>query len=84
MSADMFNFHEVLSRLQEKEEEVLDYFKEVIDLHPHSLELLNSTREVDYDQEGVSHSHSFLHTLFIVFFLPMVYVIGFLWLSQKA
>lgn len=81
MSADLFNFHEVVSRLQEKEEEVLDYCKDVIDLHARNLELLyNSTREVDYDQEGGSLKET-LNSLLLILSLPVLYIAGFLWLS---
>lgn len=52
----MYNFHEAVSQLQQQEEEVLDFHKDVIELEKRWLgelmDLLNSTREVDYDQEG--------------------------------
>lgn len=56
LSADLYNFHEVVSQLQQQEDEVLDLHKDAIDLQrkwlEEDIELLNSTREVDYDQEG--------------------------------
>ncbi|EEB15649.1 kif-2, putative [Pediculus humanus corporis] len=58
LSADLYNFHEVVSQLQQQEDEVLDLHKEVIDFQSkwfkEDIELLNSTREVDYDQEVYS------------------------------
>lgn len=54
MSADMYQFHEAVSKLQEKEEELLDSFKELIDLQARNLDLYNSSRQVDYDQEAFS------------------------------
>ncbi|KAK6624856.1 hypothetical protein RUM44_011720 [Polyplax serrata] len=58
LSADLYNFHEVVSQLQQQEDEVLDLHKDAIDLQRKWLEedidLINSTREVDYDQEAYS------------------------------
>lgn len=56
LSPELYNFHEVVSQLQQQEDEVLDFHKDLLDLQERwmskDLELLNSTREVDYDQDG--------------------------------
>lgn len=66
MSADMYTFHEAVSALQMAEEEVLDNHKAVVDYMSHvqvrSMQLLNMTRDVDYDQDG-------LYFMFINFLL---------------
>lgn len=58
LSADLYNFHEAVSQLQQQEDEILDFHKDVIDLQDRwmakDLELFNSTREVDYDQDAYS------------------------------
>ncbi|XP_045537879.1 kinesin-like protein Klp10A isoform X3 [Papilio machaon] len=59
MSAEMFTFHEVIDELQRAEEEVLDNHKAVADYLQHALQrcsqLFAITRDVDYDQDGLSH-----------------------------
>lgn len=56
MSADLLTFHEAISELQQAEEEVLDNHKALLDYMNHgqtrSIQLLNMTRDVDYDQDG--------------------------------
>ncbi|KAL0278962.1 UNVERIFIED_CONTAM: hypothetical protein PYX00_000624 [Menopon gallinae] len=58
LSPELYNFHEVVSQLQQQEDEVLDFHKDLLDLQERwmskDLELLNSTREVDYDQDAYS------------------------------
>lgn len=56
MSADMYTFHEAVSALQMAEEEVLDNHKALSEYMAHgqerSIQLLNMTCDVDYDQDG--------------------------------
>jgi len=56
MSADLYTFHEAISALQLAEDEVLDNHKAVVDYMKHcqvrSEQLLEMTRDVDYDQDG--------------------------------
>lgn len=58
ISADLYNFHEAVSQLQQQEDEILDFHKDVVDVTDRwlakDLELLNGTREVDYDQDAYS------------------------------
>lgn len=58
MSAEMYNFHEAIDEMQRAEEEVLDNHKAISDYMAHALQrtaqLLQLTRDVDYDQEGMS------------------------------
>ncbi|XP_077296171.1 kinesin-like protein 10A isoform X2 [Arctopsyche grandis] len=56
MSADLLTFHEAISALQLAEEEVLDNHKALFEYMNHgqtrSIQLLNMTRDVDYDQDA--------------------------------
>ncbi|KAF0289410.1 Kinesin-like protein KIF2A [Amphibalanus amphitrite] len=56
LSADLYNFHEAVSHLQDMEEEVLDMHKAAIELSPRwqqiDMSLLNMTNEVDYDVDA--------------------------------
>lgn len=56
LSADLYNFHEAVSHLQELEEEVLDNHRVVIDATPRwqqmDVSLLTMTNEVDYDVDA--------------------------------
>ncbi|XP_037077512.1 kinesin-like protein KIF2A [Pollicipes pollicipes] len=56
LSADLYNFHEAVSHLQEMEEEVLDMHKATIEVSPRwqqmDISLLNMTNEVDYDVDA--------------------------------
>jgi len=56
LSADLYNFHEAVSHLQEMEEEVLDMHKATIEASPRwqqmDMSLLNMTNEVDYDVDA--------------------------------
>ncbi|GBO98888.1 Kinesin-like protein Klp10A [Eumeta japonica] len=65
MSAEMYTFHEAISELQRAEEEVLDNHKAISDYMQHAIgrcnQLLNLTRDVDYDQDGLSYKYSKRH-----------------------
>ena len=56
MSGDMLTFHEAISKLQEAEEDMVEYHKLVIESNNRWLQqdkyLLNNTNQVEYDQEG--------------------------------
>jgi len=56
LSADLYNFHEAVSHLNEMEEEVLDAHKAVIEASPRwqqmDLSLLQMTNDVDYDVDA--------------------------------
>ena len=56
MSGDMLTFHEAISKLQEAEEDMVDYHKLVIESNTRWLQqdkyLLDMTNQVEYDQEG--------------------------------
>lgn len=64
ISADLYNFHEAISQLQQVEEDVLDRLKTWIDLnHQFSQQehaLLSMTREVDFDQEAFANRLSLI------------------------
>lgn len=68
LSADLYNFHEAVSQLQQQEDEMLDFHKDLIDLQDRwmakDLELFNSTREVDYDQDGIGKIFILILTIF--------------------
>lgn len=76
-------FHEAVSQLQLREEEVLDAHKALLvetrlwqerDTH-----LLSMTRNVDYDQDGELS----LRSLAAYSVLPILYTILFIWLNQN-
>lgn len=56
MTPEMLNFHQVISELQVAEDNMLDNHKQTIEamqiVYHKSVELLQTTEEVDYDQEG--------------------------------
>jgi kinesin family protein 2/24 len=56
MSADMYNFHEAVSHLQELEEDVVDMYRSVIEERPKWLAMDNAllamTNQVDYDVDA--------------------------------
>ncbi|XP_043237146.1 kinesin-like protein KIF2A isoform X1 [Amphibalanus amphitrite] len=56
LSADLYNFHEAVSHVQEMEEQVLDMHKALIDASMRwqqmDISLLNMTNEVDYDVDA--------------------------------
>lgn len=56
MTPEMVNFHQVISELQVAEENMLDNHKQTIEAmqiaYHKAVELLQTTEEVDYDQEG--------------------------------
>jgi len=56
MSGDMLTFHEAISKLQEAEDEMVEYHKTVVDTNDRWCKkdriLLNSTNQVEYDQEA--------------------------------
>ncbi|KAF6204579.1 hypothetical protein GE061_018739 [Apolygus lucorum] len=51
ISADMYNFHEALSQLQQTEDEMLDSLKVWIESRADEDRLIQITRNVDYDQD---------------------------------
>ncbi|XP_065572290.1 kinesin-like protein KIF2A isoform X4 [Artemia franciscana] len=58
LSADMYQFHEAVSHLQQMEEDVLDTHKQVVENFPRwqtaCSQLLAMTNEVDYDVDAYS------------------------------
>ncbi|KAK9497334.1 hypothetical protein O3M35_004672 [Rhynocoris fuscipes] len=56
ISADLYNFHEAVSQLQQKEEEMFDSLKiwreTTVRLNPREDYLVSLTRDVDYDQDA--------------------------------
>ena len=56
MSGDMLTFHEAISKLQEAEEDMVDYHKLVNETNIRWMQqdkyLLDMTNQVEYDQEG--------------------------------
>lgn len=57
MTPEMLNFHQVVSELQAAEDNMLENHKATIEAiqiaYHRSVELLQTTEEVDYDQEGI-------------------------------
>lgn len=70
MSGDMLTFHEAISKLQEAEEDMVDYHKLVIESNSRWMQqdkyLLDMTNQVEYDQEGMSVSCVYSKLLFSV------------------
>lgn len=56
MSGEMLTFHETISKVQEAEEEVVEFQKIIVDSNNRWLNsdkaLLIMTNQVDYDQDG--------------------------------
>jgi len=56
MSGEMLTFHETISKLQEAEDDMVEYHKHLFEMsaqwnHQHKM-LINLTNQVEYDQEG--------------------------------
>lgn len=56
MSGEMLTFHETISKLQEAEDEMVEYHKHLFDKsvqwNQADKMLINLTNQVEYDQEG--------------------------------
>lgn len=56
ISGELLTFHETISKMQEAEEEMVEYHKMVTEANAQWMNkdklLLNMTNQVEYDQEG--------------------------------
>lgn len=86
ISAEMMTFHEAVSHLQQLEEDLLETHKSVQDSHQvwkqKHHQLLNMTRDVDYDQDGTTLYWA--KNIVTFTFLPLLYTIIFLWVNTGS
>lgn len=84
LSADLYNFHEAVSQLQEQEDEMLDKHKALIDAGQKWLQkdkqLLTMTRNVDYDQDGNNDNKTSLFIVLQFLALPIAYAFFFIFI----
>lgn len=84
MSADLYNFHEAVSQLQEQEDEMLDKHKSLLEAGQKWLQkdkqLVAMTRNVDYDQDGKEDQKSHLIVVFQYLALPVAYAFFFIFI----
>lgn len=81
MSADLYNFHEAVSQLQEQEDEVLDKHKSLIESEKKwsqkEKQLLAMTKNVDYDQDGNRDQKTCFLVALQLLALPIAYAFFF-------
>lgn len=84
MSADLYNFHEAVSQLQEQEDEMLDKHKSLLESGQKWLQkdkqLLAMTKNVDYDQDGNRDQKTCLLVALQLLALPIAYAFFFLYI----
>lgn len=81
MSADLYNFHEAVSQLQDQEDEMLDKHKSLLESGHKWLQkdkqLLAMSKNVDYDQDGNGDQKSCLIVALQLLALPIAYAFFF-------
>lgn len=84
MSADLYNFHEAVSQLQEQEDEMLDKHKSLLEAGQKWLQkdkqLLAMTKNVDYDQDGNRDLKTCLLVALQLLALPIAYAFFFIFI----
>ena len=84
MSADLYNFHEAVSQLQEQEDEMLDKHKSLLESGQKWLQkdkqLLAMTKNVDYDQDGNQDQKPYLLVALQLLALPIAYAFFFIFI----
>lgn len=84
LSADLYNFHEAVSQLQEQEDEMLDKHKSLLEAGQKWLQkdkhLLAMTKNVDYDQDGNGDQKTCLLVALQLSALPIAYAFFFLFI----
>jgi len=77
LSADLYNFHEAVSQLQEQEDKMLDKHKSLLESGQKWLQkdkqLLEMTKNVDYDQDGNRHQKTCFLVALQLLALPIAY-----------
>jgi len=81
LSADLYNFHEAVSQLQEQEDEMLDKHKSLLESGQKWLQkdkqLLAMTKNVDYDQDGNRDQKTCFLVALQLLALPIAYAFFF-------
>jgi len=84
LSADLYNFHEAVSQLQEQEDEMLDKHKSLLEMGQKWLQkdkqLLAMTKNVDYDQDGNGHLKTCFLVVLQLLVLPIAYAFFFIFI----
>lgn len=84
MSADLYNFHEAVSQLQEQEDEMLDKHKSLLEMGQKWLQkdkqLLAMTKNVDYDQDGNEDQKTCFLVVLQLIALPIAYAFFFIFI----
>jgi hypothetical protein len=84
LSADLYNFHEAVSQLQEQEDEMLDKHKSLLEAGQKWLQkdkqLLAMTKNVDYDQDGNRDQKTSLFVALQLSALPIAYALFFIFI----
>lgn len=85
MSADLYNFHEAVSQLQDQEDEMLDKHKSLLESGQKWLQkdkqLLTMSKNVDYDQDGNrDQKSSCLIVALQLLALPIAYAFFFIFI----
>lgn len=85
MSADLYNFHEAVSQLQDQEDEMLDKHKSLLESGHKWLQkdkqLLTMSKNVDYDQDGNGdQKSSCLIVALQLLALPIAYAFFFIFI----
>lgn len=84
MSADLYNFHEAVSQLQEQEDEMLEKHKSLLDAGQKWLQkdkqLLAMSKNVDYDQDGNGDQKTCLLVALQLLALPFAYAFFFIFI----
>lgn len=84
MSADLYNFHEAVSQLQEQEDEMLDKHKSLIESgqkwSQKEKQLLAMTKNVDYDQDGNRNQKTCFLVALQLLALPFAYAFFFFYI----
>lgn len=84
MSADLYNFHEAVSQLQDQEDEMLDKHKSLLEMGQKWLQkdkqLLAMTKNVDYDQDGNGDQKTCFLVALQLLALPIAYSFFFIFI----